>query len=202
MSDRADPIIVIVDDDKGVREALSSLLRATGYATKTYESGQAFLEAHETDLAGCVLLDVMMPGMDGLAVQKTLRDRGCASPVVFITAHGNVAAAVKAMKAGAFDFLEKPLEPDVVIDCVQRCVHHATIETVRDAELRRRLNLLTPREREVMDGIVAGLTSRLIGERLEISPRTVELHRARIMGKMRADNLSDLVRMAIALGCV
>lgn len=201
MSSQGAPKTFVVDDDRAVRESVSALLRAEGYTVENYDSGRAFLDAWHPDRTGCVLLDLMMPDMDGLAVQEALRKRGGNAATIFLTGHGDVAMAVQAMKAGAIDFLEKPIDPDALLDSLQRCMQHSA-SAAEETDLHRRLDRLTAREREVLDAVVSGLPNKVIGHNLGIVTRTVEVHRARVMEKMEARNLSELVRVAIALGIV
>jgi two-component system response regulator FixJ len=197
--------VVIVDDDEAIRDSLSVLLETRGFAVQTYASGPDVLGAHQPSWQGCLLLDVRMPGMDGLEVQKELEARENHMPVIIMTAHGDVPLAVRAMKAGAVDFLEKPIEPEQLLSCVRTALRRNPKRSQApggdDLELiEKRLGLLTAREREVLDCLVRGRSNKLIAYELDISPRTVEMHRARVMQKMEAQSLSQLVRMALAIG--
>ena len=193
--------VFIVDDDEAVRDSLAVMLETRGFSVRQFASGESFLQALDLDWRGCLLLDIKMPAMDGRALQGELAKRGCRLPVVFITGHGDVPLAVEAMKAGAADFIEKPLDPEVVLESVRRQLqatgrgHEAA-----DPELASRHEQLTPREREVMLLVVRGLQNKQVARELGISPRTVELHRARVMEKMQARSLPALTRMALALG--
>ena len=190
----------IVDDDEAVRDSLQALLEARKYAAKTYASAEAFLAAHPGVPAGCAIIDIRMPGMDGIALLNRLRERGHALPVIVVTGHGDIPLAVQAMKAGAVDFVEKPYANQTIIDAVQRALAAARAEDQggSQAEIAARIAALTPRERDVMDQLVIGNPNKIIAFELNISPRTVEIHRANLMKKMQADSLSHLVRMALA----
>jgi two-component system response regulator FixJ len=201
-----EPTIFIVDDDDGVRDSLQLLLQAAGFPQiGAYESSLRFLDAAEPRPGDCLLLDVRMPDMDGLELQAELNRRALRLPVIVMTGHGDVPIAVRAMKAGAADFIEKPFTDDLLIDCVRRALA-LSAETLRlseeASEILRRLQTLTAREREVLEGMVAGHPNKVIAHDLGISPRTVEIHRARVMEKMDARSLSALVRMALAVGIV
>lgn len=195
--------IHIVDDDEAVRDSLQVLLDAKGYTAKTYVSAEAFLAAHVNTPAGCAIVDVRMPGMDGIALMTELRRRAQALPVIVVTGHGDIPLAVQAMKAGAVDFVEKPYANDAIVDAVQRALAAASTTEAQGgsaAEVAARMATLTPRERDVMDQLVIGNPNKIIAFELKISPRTVEIHRANLMKKMHADSLSHLVRMALAAG--
>jgi two-component system response regulator FixJ len=195
--------IYIVDDDEAVRESLDALLGSFGYETTTFESARAFLGTCAADAKGCLLADIRMPDMDGLELQERAAISHPSLAVVIITGHGDVPLAVRAMKAGAVDFVEKPFTEDVILHAVEnaaRSVEARGRKTASDPNIARRLDLLTPREREVLEGLVAGLPNKTIAYDLGISPRTVEIHRARVMDKMQARSLSELVRMALTAG--
>jgi two-component system, LuxR family, response regulator FixJ len=196
--------IYIVDDDEPVRRALSLLARSEGLESESFASGTAFLaaiDAIESDaLSGCLLLDVCMPDFSGLELQHELTRRGVQIPVIVITGHGDVPTAVQAMKGGALDFVEKPLDVDDLLLRIRSCLsgESARRQTAQgQQEACRRVGLLTPREREVMAGIVAGLRNKEIARKLSISFRTVELHRAKVMEKLDARSPSDVVRIAL-----
>ena len=193
--------LFIVDDDPAVRAGLKALLTAKGYAVETFESAEAFLAAKPA-AAGCLLVDVRMPGMSGLDLQRELKRRGSALAVVVITGHGDVPLAVAALKAGAVDFLEKPFDRDALLAAVEEGIRRSAVAQGggldRNAAAARVAGL-TPREREVMDLVVQGLPNKVIADRLKVAVRTVEVHRARVMEKSGARNLSELVRIAIAL---
>ncbi len=192
----------IVDDDDAVRDSLSVLLGAAGFNVATYPSADAFLMTAPQS-AGCVVIDVRMPGMGGLELQEELARRGRRIPVIVMTGHADVPLAVKAMKAGAVDFVEKPFEEQAMLTAIGRAFSLG-LETARAEaegnEIGGRLAQLTPREREVLEALVAGKPNKIIAYDLSISPRTVEIHRARVMEKMEARTLSDLVRMALSVG--
>ncbi len=193
--------IAIVDDDDAVRESLQALLEVNGYAAVTYASAEAFLASFRQAKARCALVDLQMPGMDGLALLARLRELGAALPVVMVTGHGDVPLAVKAMQAGAVDFMEKPYSHQAILDTVQRALRSGERTTGDDqatVEIAGRIQALTPREREVLDQLVIGHPNKIIAYELKISPRTVEIHRANLMKKMQADSLSHLVRMVLA----
>ncbi len=196
--------IYIVDDDDAVRDSLTALFEIAGFAVESHATGQAFLDTHHADRKGCLLLDVRMPDMSGLEVQQRLAGLEIDGlGVVIITGHGDIPMAVQAIKAGAADFIEKPFDDRAIIDCVrhvlsQRAATRASPGSI-DEEAAR-ISLLTPRERDVLEQLVIGRPNKLIGYELGISPRTVEIHRARVMQKMSAQSLSHLVRIALAAG--
>jgi two-component system, LuxR family, response regulator FixJ len=192
--------IFVVDDDSAVRDSLGLLLETSGYRVASYNGGRAFLEALPPHASGCVLVDVLMPDMGGFEVQQELRRRQVPLPVIVITGHGDVPLAVRAMKAGAVDFIEKPYAEDALLAAVERALQldrASTHERALADAIRELATQLTPREREVLDYLVAGHPNKVIAYRMSISPRTVEIHRARVMEKMKARTLSELVRMSI-----
>jgi len=196
------PLVHVVDDDEAVRNSLELLLESAGFRVRTYDSAKSLLAASPDLVAGCVLTDVRMPEMDGLELQRRLTELGTRIPVIVMTGHGDVPIAVEAMKAGAADFLEKPFDDVQLLGSVNSALaasQHAREEAEAVAEIAARLASLTPREREVMDRLVAGQPNKAIAYDLGSSPRTVEVHRARVMEKMRAHSLPELVRMAIAV---
>ena len=198
-----DPTVFVVDDDEAVRDSLSLLLETAGHKVETFESGPRLLTALTLERRGCVIADVRMPGMDGLDLQEQLLARRMKLPVIIITGHGDVPIAVRAMKAGAFDFVEKPFLDDVILETVRLALAQADRkqkELAPDREIRQRIAQLTPRERDVLQAMVTGHPNKMIAHLLQISPRTVEIHRARVMEKMNARNLSHLVRMALQSG--
>jgi two-component system, LuxR family, response regulator FixJ len=201
MSDRA-PVFV-VDDDAAVREGLKALLAAKGYKVETFANAEAFLAVLPPYPAGCLVLDVRMPGMSGLELQGELKRRGITLPIIMMTGHGDIQMAVAALKAGAVDFLEKPFDAEALAAGISEALRHPLgplVEARFDTrELALRSDQLTPREREVMDLVAAGLPNKVIAARLRIALRTVEIHRARVMEKMGARHLSELVRMVIRL---
>jgi two-component system response regulator FixJ len=196
-------LIHLVDDDEAIRHSASFMLRHSGFRVKTYVDGVAFLEQVEEAEKGCILLDVQMPRMDGLQVQEALNERGVAMPVIVLTGHGDVAVAVRAMKAGAVDFVEKPYAKQTLVDALTRAFERLEArrkEEVLADEARGLIEHLTAREREVLNGLVSGQTNKEIAICLDISPRTVEIHRANVMEKMGASNLSTVLRIAFAAG--
>lgn len=195
-------IVYLVDDEESVRRSVSFLLKTSGYAVKSYGSGVEFLKERDLE-PGCILLDVRMGGMDGLAVQKALLDRGVTFPVIVMTGHGDVATSVQAMKLGALDFLEKPFEKAVLLSAIEQgfdVIDRSERSSVREEQATVKLGALTPRERQVLEGLARGLPNKTIGYDLEISPRTVEIHRAKLMTKLGVGSLSDALRIAFAAG--
>lgn len=195
--------IYLIDDDDGVRRSVGFMLKTSQLDVQVFADGTAFLKEVKHLDPGCVLLDVRMPGMDGLEVQAELRERGIAYPVVVMTGHGDVDVAVKAMKAGAVDFIEKPFDKQVVLEAVEEGfsrLDRSSEVSQRRKEASLRLNALTPREYEVLEGLVKGHPNKTIGYDLGISARTVEIHRANVMKKLEVFNLSDLLRIAFAAG--
>lgn len=195
--------IYIVDDDPAVRDSLAVLLEVEGYAPQVFASAESFLEAWSPDLRGGLLLDVRMPGMNGLELLDRLKKAGNQLPVVVMTGHGDIPLAVRAMKLGALDFIEKPLTEAVLLDAVRTMILHEEAHHERLSAQQRigeRLAELTPRERDVLEKLVLGQPNKVIAYELDISARTVEVHRARVMEKMQARSLSHLVRMAIQVG--
>lgn len=195
------PTIFLVDDDASVRDSLGLLLSLKGLRTQLFANAEAFLETYRPDWRGCLLTDLRMPGMSGLELQETLRSRGVDLPVVVLTAHGDVATTRIAMKNGAFDFLEKPVDDEVLLDVLQNAIRadeqrHAQHSAEQDA--RSRVDRLTPRERAVLGLLVEGLQHREIAERLSISPRTVEVYKARMMEKLQCRSIAEAVRIAVA----
>ena len=199
------PIVFVVDDDDAMRDAVSALMHATGVACRTYPSARAFLDALasvEGDVGGCVVLDIRMPGMDGLELQDALTEIGVDLPIVFISRYGDIPTAVRAMKSGAADFLSLPAEAEVLGDRIASALDADVDRRERRrqlAELRTRTATLSPRESEVFERVATGQANKAIAIDLGISERTVEIHRSRVMKKMMANNLAELVRMKIAL---
>jgi two-component system, LuxR family, response regulator FixJ len=193
--------IYIVDDDSAVRESIEALLSSSGFATAAFASPRAFLESFDPAGVACVLLDVRMPEMDGLAVLETLAPAERGIPVIMMTAHGDVPMAVRAMQAGAVDFVEKPSAKARLLDSIERATAAgAPPAPLPDPALRDRFEQLTPRELDVMRQLVIGHPNKIIGHNLGMSPRTVEIHRGRVMEKTGADSLAHLVRMAVRAG--
>ncbi|KPK38954.1 MAG: hypothetical protein AMJ69_06970 [Gammaproteobacteria bacterium SG8_47] len=194
--------IFIVDDDAAIRDSLQLLLKSAGLNVVCYESAELFLEAYDTELRGCLVLDVRMPGMSGLELQRALNERNSQLPVIIMTGHGDVPMAVDAMKAGATDFIEKPFSDEDLLTRLQSSIERQQrqlAEHANDIELLQRLSLLTPREREVMDLLAEGKLNKVVAAELDISPRTVEVHRARIMEKLRVKSLADIVRVSLMI---
>ena len=193
-------VVHVIDDDADVRQSLAFLLSTAGIAVRVHESAIAFLQALPTIEGGCIVTDVRMPGMDGLALQRRLKADKSSIPVIVMTGHGDIALAVEAMKAGAVDFIEKPFDDDALIGAIKTALSRGRESSERRSAasvVRDRLKLLSDRERQVLDGLVAGKPNKIIAYDLGISPRTVEIYRANVMTKMQADSLSALVRMAL-----
>jgi two-component system response regulator FixJ len=197
------PVVFLIDDQEAVRHALAEMLKVFGYTVESLPSADAFLEQLTEPRAGCVVADVRMPGMDGIELVRELARRNVHLPVVLISGHADVPMAVAAIKAGAEDFIEKPVDDAQLLAAINRCLARAFNDLAREqsiVELRRQLDRLTPRELEVMDLVVQGFTSAAIAARLGISIRTVESYRVQIMEKMQAPSVAVLVRQAIRLG--
>ena len=196
---QADPTVFVVDDDAAVRESLCWLVESAGLNAESYATAQAFLEAYDPRQPGCLVLDVRMPGLSGLDLQEQLAAQGIMLPVIIITGHGEVPMAVRAMKGGAIDFIEKPFSDQLLLDRAREAIAQDAqnrVEQARRAEVAARLALLTPREREVMEMVVSGKANKQVGASLGISQKTVEAHRAQVMRKTRADSLAKLVQLA------
>lgn len=194
--------VFIVDDDEAVRESLGWLISSVGFKVEAFASAQAFLDSYQPGRPGCLLVDVRMPGMSGLDLQKHLAQQPLCLPVIIITGHGDVQMAVRAMKDGAFDFIEKPFNDQVMLDLVNKAVREC--ERRRNTHHERQsvqalVDRLTPRERQVMDMIVAGQTNKQIAHGLDISEKTVEAHRAKVMEKLEAASLAELIRKMMPL---
>lgn len=195
--------VYVVDDDQAVRDSLRWLLESVGHHVETYDSATSFLAAHDDTCGGCLLLDVRMPGMSGLELQEALNARHSTLPILIITGHGDVPMAVQAMKAGALEFIEKPFNDQVLLDRVQACITRAASQRRQQqsrSEVLRRIDRLTPRERQVMEAVVAGKANKVVADELSISIKTVEIHRARVMEKMQARSLAELVALSIEAG--
>src|SRR5487761_8272 len=195
--------VYIVDDDEAVRDSLAVLLETQGYAVAGFASAPAFLAAAPALPAGVLVADIRMPGMDGLELQQRLNEQALSFPMIVVTGHGDVPLAVRAMKAGAIDFIEKPFAATAILNSAEAALSRLAEPGNQDPPApaaTARLALLTPREREVLQGLLAGLPNKSIAYDLAISPRTVEIHRARVMDKMNARSLSELVRMSLAAG--
>jgi len=194
--------VYVVDDDEAVRRFLRGLIGSIGLGVKTYASAQEFLDGYEVGSPGCLLLDIRMPDMSGLELQAELRRREIDIPVIILTGHGDVKVAVHAMKAGAVDFIEKPFNNELLLHAIQKAVAgslHSSGTRVRRQEILQRLETLTTRERQVLGLVVAGETNKGAARRLGISEKTVEIHRAKVMEKMQAKSLAELVKMATVL---
>lgn len=201
MSDAERRLVHLVDDDAAVRRAVGFMLKTSGHRVENYESGSDFLKYSGKLDEGCILLDIRMPGMDGLEVQQALQEQGVSLPVIIMTGHGDVTLAVKAMKAGAVDFIEKPFEKQSLLTCLEegyRRLSRKEITQDRAHDAMIRLQALTPRERDVLDGLTQGLPNKTIAYDLGISPRTVEIHRANLMAKLDVRSLSEALRIAFA----
>ena len=195
--------VFVVDDDELVRRAVTRLLKLDGYRVESYPSPQAILEAGTADSAACLVLDLRMPGLNGLELVEELRSRGVSTPVVFVTGHADVPTSVQAMKAGAVEFLEKPFDDKILLKAVQEAVERDRTERLdREglAEIESRAETLTSREREVMALVVQGLLNKQVAGQLGIAEKTVKVHRGRVMEKMEAGSLAELVRLAGRLG--
>ena len=193
-------IVVVVDDDAAVRDSMRALLESAGYEVKDYASAKTFLK-DPVPVGGCLVTDIRMPEMDGLELQEEITKRGMDIPVVIMTGHGDVPLALRAMKAGALDFVEKPFDDEGMLASVQRALLIGHQERARQAEAKAAqelIALLTPRERNVLEKLVAGRSNKVAAYELGISPRTIEIHRANIMDKMHARSLSEVVRIALA----
>ena len=203
MSDAAPQYVFVVDDDEAIRDSLQWLLESHGLQVRHYASPQAFLDACDPTLSGCLVLDVRMPDMSGLELHEKLGQRGISWPVGFITGHGDVPMAVSALKRGAVDFIEKPFHDDEMLGLIRKCLATDAGQRVRQrrgAVLRERSASLTDREREVMKLIVGGNLNKEIADQLGISVKTVEVHRSRVMDKMAARTVADLVQFSVVLG--
>jgi two-component system response regulator FixJ len=197
------PVVFIVDDDEAVRSSLRLLLKSVGLVPTALGSAREFLDKYDPAQPGCLVLDVRMPGMSGIELQETLNRQGAVIPVIFITGHGDVPMAVEAMQAGAFDFLQKPFRDQDLIDRIQRALEKDRVsrsELNERSLIRERLESLTPREREVLTLVTSGKPNKIMAADLGVSQRTIEIHRARVMEKMGASSLAQLVRMIMDLG--
>ena len=196
-------IVFVVDDDAAVRRALERLIKSVGLAVETFASAQDFLQRDPPDGPACVVTDVRMPGLSGLDLQKELADADLSMPIVFMTGHGTVPMSVRAMKAGAIDFLQKPVDEQVLLDAIHQALEKGSREQqalAEQAEIQERIELLTAREREVFEHVVSGKLNKQIAAELGASEKTIKVHRGRVMQKMQADSLADLVRMAERVG--
>ena len=197
--------VYVIDDDEAIRDSLDFLLAAADFQVSVFETALDFLDALSTLDFGCVVSDVRMPDIDGIELLKRLKAGGSLFPVVIMTGHGDVPLAVEAMKLGAMDFLEKPFEDDRLIGMIEAALRRAEPGVKNEAatlEIQSRIACLSPRERQVMDGLIAGLSNKLIAREYDISPRTIEVYRANVMTKMQAASLSELVRLAMRGGAL
>ncbi len=198
-SRESDAVIAIVDDDPSVREGLSSLIRSAGLQVETFASAQEFLARTGAEAPSCLVLDLQLPGLSGLDLQKRMAEVGLEIPIVFLTGHGNIPASVQAMKAGAVEFLTKPFDEQDLLQAIQEAIERDRQNRQQHAEmheLQNRYESLTAREQEVMQQVVSGLLNKQIAAELNIAEYTVKIHRGRVMRKMHAESLADLVRMA------
>lgn len=197
------PVVFVIDDDVSVREGLKNLLRSVGLNVKTFSAAGEFMSSERPDTPGCLVLDVRLPGISGLDLQRQLVEAKIEVPIIFMTGHGDIQMSVRAMKAGAIEFLTKPFRDQDLLEAVQQAIERDRRQRQQRAqisELRARFVALTSREQEVLALVVRGLLNKQIGEQLNITEPTVKLHRGRLMDKMKADSLADLVRMAERLG--
>lgn len=194
--------VYIVDDDPSVRHSLTWLLESVGQQVKTYASPGEFLSEYREGGAGCLILDVRMPEISGLDLQEQLINVGFTLPIIIITGHADVPMAIRALKAGAFDFIEKPFNDQLLIERIQQAIEHCNNLTKKQQQRQEsveRLSKLTTREKQVLDGVIAGKSNKLIAKELDISVKTIEVHRSNLMAKMEADSLSDLIRKTISV---
>lgn len=200
----ADMIVHVIDDDSALRDSLTFLLTAAGFEVRSFESAQAFLQELTSIQTGCILTDVRMPGIDGIELLRLLQEMGKGLPIIVMTGHGDVPLAVKAMRLGAADFVEKPFEDEVLIDSIRSALTVsaplAAPEGGAPDEIGLRIASLSRRERQVLAGLVEGHTNKEIARQFDLSPRTVEVYRAKLMTKMQANNISELVRFAVRAG--
>jgi FixJ family two-component response regulator len=199
----ATPVVFIVDDDVSVRESLESLIGRAGWKPETFSSAQAFLSRPRDETPSCLVLDVQLPDLNGLDLQERVTADRADLPIIFITGHGDIPMSVRAMKAGAAEFLTKPFEPDVLLDAIRRAIEHSRAALAQAVELkmlRERHAGLTPREREVFAWVVSGLLNKQVGAELGMTEATVKAHRGQVMQKMKANSLAELVRIATRLG--
>ena len=199
----ASPTVFVIDDDAAVRKAVSRLLRSAGIAVAVFASPGEFLVQYDPDMPGCLVLDLAMPDINGLQLQTTLGKKGCTLPIIFLTGHGDVSKSVQAMKHGAFDFFSKPVKEKDLLPAVRAAIERDAVarrEQARRSEICARLDTLTPREREVLEHVVAGKLNKQIASDLGITEATVKMHRARVMTKMKVQGVADLVRLAEVCG--
>jgi RNA polymerase sigma factor (sigma-70 family) len=197
--------VFIVDDDPSVRKALSRLVRSVSLDAKSFESAEEFLKRKGEDTPSCIILDVRMPGVGGLDLQEKLVAGGLKTPIIFITGHGTVPVSVRAMKSGAADFLEKPFDDQTLLDAIHNALERDRSRRATESqihEIEKRMDSLTPREREVFSLVVSGLANKNVARKLGASEKTIKVHRARVMGKMQAESLADLVQMAYKVDAI
>jgi len=195
--------VFVIDDDAAVRKAVSRLLRSAGIAVAVFASPREFLAQYDPDMPGCLVLDLAMPDINGLQLQTTLGNKGCTLPIIFLTGHGDVSKSVQAMKHGAFDFFSKPVKEKDLLPDVRAAIERNAVarrEQARLSEICARLDTLTPREREVLEHVVAGKLNKQIASDLSITEATVKMHRARVMTNMKVQVVADLVRLAEVCG--
>ena len=193
------PTVFIVDDEAPVRKALSRLLRAAGFVVAAFASPGEFLAQHDLHKPGCLVLDLMMPGIDGIELQRALARKGSVLPIIFLTGHGDIPKSVQAMKSGALDFLTKPVNDENLLASIRAAIKRDSVARREQAELfeiRARLALLTPREQEVLDHVVTGKLNKQIADDLGVVEKTIKVHRARVMEKMKVQSVAELVRLA------
>ncbi len=194
--------VYVVEDDEAVRDSLELLLKSDGKPVKTYDNATAFLKDYSEKMAGCIVLDIRMPGMDGMELQKKLNDKHSILPIIFVTGHGDVPMAVDAMKEGAVDFIQKPYREEALLEKIDAALAQDVEQRKtlgEKQEILRRVKSLTPREHEIMDRMIEGQANKVIAIELEISQRTVEIHRSRVMHKMGTHSLAHLVRMILSV---
>ncbi|MEL6428400.1 MAG: response regulator [Planctomycetota bacterium] len=199
----AQPKVFVVDDDPAMRDSLGFLIGSVGRSVDTFDSAESFLEAYDRDQPGCIVLDVRMPGLSGLELMEKLKEDRFAPPVILVTGHGDIPMAVRALKAGAFDFIEKPFSDQVLLERIQQALQADNVERSQErdrADIERRAGRLTARETQVFELVVAGKPNKVVASDLGLSQKTVEVHRAHVMEKMRAESFADLVKMAVVLG--
>jgi FixJ family two-component response regulator len=197
------PVVFVVDDDVSVRESLEALINFEGWRTETFASAEEFLGRTPTHAPSCLILDVSLPNLNGLDLQKLIAAESAVMPIIFITGHGDIPMTVQAMKAGAIEFLTKPINDELLLNAIRGAIDHSRSQLGNEVEidkLRKRWASLTPREREVIELVVSGLLNKQVGYKLGISEITVKAHRGKAMAKMEADSLADMVRMAARLG--
>jgi two-component system response regulator FixJ len=198
-------IVYVIDDDEAMRDSLNFLLDSSGFGVTLFDNAQGFLDALPGLAFGCVVSDVRMPGLDGIELLKQMKTQHCPFPILIMTGHGDVPLAVEAMKLGAIDFLEKPFEDDRLVTMIEFAIRQAEPAARSEAiahDIAARVASLSPRERQVMEGLIAGLSNKLIAREYDISPRTIEVYRANVMTKMQANSLSELVRLAMRAGLI